>query len=328
MLSLTKTGMIATQASARRDRCYGGIALLYLVEMVLVCFFHFRFPAINAVAPWESAQLFVSCRSTESGSDFDMIETGVQTERRSTWNVWRVRLMVRSSGLLEILACSARRAADKRNKLPPDNPSSKTGPTNRCRALVTRRSCICTAPKVKASPMSALARVAAIVIQHGGGEDEVMRALCMMPSKTRGPPRLDEIRENSGPRRAHRMVHDSSNSPAKNGMGREKRATSRRSHEPMTSGSFRPKNWQRPRNPIAIAPKAMPFSTLHRPQQGTLCTTHARQFIPQQATHHRRTRPRCDGLEHLASRAQHAAPYSKRSASFAESSAFSQAVRK
>jgi uncharacterized YccA/Bax inhibitor family protein len=58
----------------------GGIAILYLVEMVLGGFFHIQVPAINGSGPWGIAfSLFVvTIAALNLVLDFDLIETGVQ----------------------------------------------------------------------------------------------------------------------------------------------------------------------------------------------------------------------------------------------------------
>jgi uncharacterized YccA/Bax inhibitor family protein len=58
----------------------GGIAILYLVEMVLGGFFHIQVPAINGSGPWGIAfSLFVVIiAALNLVLDFDLIETGVQ----------------------------------------------------------------------------------------------------------------------------------------------------------------------------------------------------------------------------------------------------------
>jgi uncharacterized YccA/Bax inhibitor family protein len=58
----------------------GGIAILYLVEMVLGGFFHIQVPAINGSGPWGIAfSLFVVIiAALNLVLDFDLIETGVK----------------------------------------------------------------------------------------------------------------------------------------------------------------------------------------------------------------------------------------------------------
>jgi uncharacterized YccA/Bax inhibitor family protein len=58
----------------------GGIAVFYLVEMILGGFFHITVPAINGSGPWGIAfSLFVVIiAALNLVLDFDMIETGVQ----------------------------------------------------------------------------------------------------------------------------------------------------------------------------------------------------------------------------------------------------------
>lgn len=58
----------------------GGIAVFYLVEMVLGVFFHVQVPAINGSGPWGIAfSLFVVViAALNLVLDFDMIETGVR----------------------------------------------------------------------------------------------------------------------------------------------------------------------------------------------------------------------------------------------------------
>lgn len=58
----------------------GGIAILYIVEMVLGGFFHIQVPAINGSGPWGIAfSLFVVIiAALNLVLDFDLIETGVQ----------------------------------------------------------------------------------------------------------------------------------------------------------------------------------------------------------------------------------------------------------
>jgi uncharacterized YccA/Bax inhibitor family protein len=57
----------------------GGIAVFYLIEMVLSFFFHIQVPAINGSGPWGIAfSLFVVViAALNLVLDFDMIETGV-----------------------------------------------------------------------------------------------------------------------------------------------------------------------------------------------------------------------------------------------------------
>src|SRR5437660_9607082 len=116
--------------------------------------------------------------------------------------------------------------------------------------------------------MGHLLGVAAIVIQHGGGEDEAIAALLHDAVEDQGGlPRLDEIREKFGDRVA-RIVDgctDSSKSPAKNGIGaRGSALTLKKSRtSPKTSGSFPLRtNWPMPAKFfLTIAWKATPFST-------------------------------------------------------------------
>jgi uncharacterized YccA/Bax inhibitor family protein len=58
----------------------GGIAVFYLVEMVLGFFFHIQVPAINGSGPWGIAfsLLVVVIAALNLVLDFDLIETGVR----------------------------------------------------------------------------------------------------------------------------------------------------------------------------------------------------------------------------------------------------------
>ena len=82
MLLAYKTGMIrATQGfKIGVIAATGGIAVFYLVEMVLSFFFHFQFAAINGGGRWGIAfSLFVVViAALNLVLDFDMIETGVR----------------------------------------------------------------------------------------------------------------------------------------------------------------------------------------------------------------------------------------------------------
>ena len=82
MLLAYKTGLIrATQGfKIGVIAATGGIAVFYLVEMVLTFFFHFQFSAINGGGFWGIAfSLFVVViAALNLVLDFDMIETGVQ----------------------------------------------------------------------------------------------------------------------------------------------------------------------------------------------------------------------------------------------------------
>ena len=82
MLLAYKTGMIrATQGfKVGVIAATGGIAVFYLVEMVLSAFFHINVPAINGSGPWGIAfSLFVVIiAALNLVLDFDMIETGVR----------------------------------------------------------------------------------------------------------------------------------------------------------------------------------------------------------------------------------------------------------
>ena len=82
MLLAYKTGMIrATQGfKVGVIAATGGIAVFYLVEMVLSFFFHFQFAAINGGGRWGIAfSLFVVViAALNLVLDFDMIETGVR----------------------------------------------------------------------------------------------------------------------------------------------------------------------------------------------------------------------------------------------------------
>jgi uncharacterized YccA/Bax inhibitor family protein len=81
MLLAYKTGLIrATQGfKIGVIAATGGIAVFYLVEMVLIFFFHFQFSAINGGGFWGIAfSLFVVViAALNLVLDFDMIETGV-----------------------------------------------------------------------------------------------------------------------------------------------------------------------------------------------------------------------------------------------------------
>lgn len=81
MLLAYKTGMIRATQSFKIGviAATGGIAVFYLVEMVLSMFFHINVPAINASGPWGIAfSLFVVIiAALNLVLDFDMIETGV-----------------------------------------------------------------------------------------------------------------------------------------------------------------------------------------------------------------------------------------------------------
>ena len=81
MLLAYKTGMIrATQGfKIGVIAATGGIAVFYLLQMVLSMFFHINVPAINASGPWGMAfSLFVVIiAALNLVLDFDMIETGV-----------------------------------------------------------------------------------------------------------------------------------------------------------------------------------------------------------------------------------------------------------
>src|SRR6266478_4631970 len=73
-------GLALGGISAMFERAYPGIALLYLVEMVLGGFFHIQVPAINGSgAVGIGFSLFVIViAALNLVLDFDMIETGVQ----------------------------------------------------------------------------------------------------------------------------------------------------------------------------------------------------------------------------------------------------------
>jgi len=81
MLLAYKTGMIRATQSFKIGviAATGGIAVFYLVEMVLSMFLHINVPAINASGPWGIAfSLFVVIiAALNLVLDFDMIETGV-----------------------------------------------------------------------------------------------------------------------------------------------------------------------------------------------------------------------------------------------------------
>jgi uncharacterized YccA/Bax inhibitor family protein len=81
MLLAYKTGMIRATQSFKIGviAATGGIAVFYLVEMVLSMFFHVNVPAINGSGPWGIAfSLFVVViAALNLVLDFDMIETGV-----------------------------------------------------------------------------------------------------------------------------------------------------------------------------------------------------------------------------------------------------------
>ena len=82
MLLAHKTGMIRATQSFKIGviAATGGIAVFYLVEMVLSMFFHINVPAINGSGPWGIAfSLFVVIiAALNLVLDFDMIETGVR----------------------------------------------------------------------------------------------------------------------------------------------------------------------------------------------------------------------------------------------------------
>jgi uncharacterized YccA/Bax inhibitor family protein len=81
MLLAYKTGMIRATQSFKIGviAATGGIAVFYLVEMVLSMFFHINVPAVNGSGPWGIAfSLFVVViAALNLVLDFDMIETGV-----------------------------------------------------------------------------------------------------------------------------------------------------------------------------------------------------------------------------------------------------------
>ena len=82
MLLAYKTGLIrATQGfKIGVIAATGGIAVFYLVEMVLTFFFHFQFSAINGGGFWGIAfcLFVVVIAALNLVLDFDMIETGVR----------------------------------------------------------------------------------------------------------------------------------------------------------------------------------------------------------------------------------------------------------
>jgi len=82
MLLAYKSGMIRATQGFKLGviAATGGIAILYLVEMVLGGFFHIQVPAINGSGPWGIAfSLFVVIiAALNLVLDFDLIETGVQ----------------------------------------------------------------------------------------------------------------------------------------------------------------------------------------------------------------------------------------------------------
>jgi uncharacterized YccA/Bax inhibitor family protein len=82
MLLAYKTGIIRATQGFKLGviAATGGIAVFYLVEMVLSFFFHVQVPAINGSGPWGIAfSLFVVLiASLNLVLDFDMIETGVR----------------------------------------------------------------------------------------------------------------------------------------------------------------------------------------------------------------------------------------------------------
>lgn len=82
MLLAYKSGMIkATQGfKIGVIAATGGIAVFYLIEIVLSTFFHVQVPAINGSGPWGIAfSLFVVViAALNLVLDFDMIETGVR----------------------------------------------------------------------------------------------------------------------------------------------------------------------------------------------------------------------------------------------------------
>jgi uncharacterized YccA/Bax inhibitor family protein len=81
MLLAYKTGVVKATRGFKIGviAATGGIALFYLVEMVLGVFFHITVPAINGSGPWGIAfsLLVVIVASLNLVIDFDMIETGV-----------------------------------------------------------------------------------------------------------------------------------------------------------------------------------------------------------------------------------------------------------
>jgi uncharacterized YccA/Bax inhibitor family protein len=82
LLLAYKTGMVrATQGfKIGVIAATGGIAIFYLVEMILSSFFHILVPAINGSGPWGIAfSLFVVIiAALNLVLDFDLIETGVR----------------------------------------------------------------------------------------------------------------------------------------------------------------------------------------------------------------------------------------------------------
>ena len=90
MLLAYKTGMIRATQGFKLGviAATGGVALLYIVEMVLGGFFHMQVPAINGSgAVGIGFSLFVVIvAALNLVLDFDMIESGVQGGARSTWS--------------------------------------------------------------------------------------------------------------------------------------------------------------------------------------------------------------------------------------------------
>jgi uncharacterized YccA/Bax inhibitor family protein len=82
MLLAYKSGIVRATQSFKIGviAATGGIAVFYLVEMILGGFFHITVPAINGSGPWGIAfSLFVVIiAALNLVLDFDLIETGVQ----------------------------------------------------------------------------------------------------------------------------------------------------------------------------------------------------------------------------------------------------------
>jgi uncharacterized YccA/Bax inhibitor family protein len=82
LLLAYKTGLIRATRGFKIGviAATGGIAVFYLVQMVLGFFFHIQVPAINGSGPWGIAfsLLVVLIAALNLVLDFDLIETGVQ----------------------------------------------------------------------------------------------------------------------------------------------------------------------------------------------------------------------------------------------------------
>jgi len=214
MLLAYKTGMIrATQGfKLGVDRRHRGVALLYIVEMVLGGLFQHSGPGDQR--QWGRGNRFQSLCGhrcgAKSGSRFRHRGEGVALWRPG-WGteVHGVVRRVRPDGHAHLALSGnpppARQGAPQIAKqLTRGQSIIASGPHKPfVEALVTRRSCTCTsAARGKGQPyVGHLLGVAAIVIQHGGGEDEVIAALLHDAVEDQGGlPRLDEIREKFGVR--------------------------------------------------------------------------------------------------------------------------------